>query len=687
MINPLQTHEKAAIQLIQNRHPPIPSPMTQPTSRRLADAIRFLSLDAVAKAKSGHSGTPMALADAATVLFTRIMKYDAAAPDWPDRDRFVLSVGHASMLVYSVLHLIGVKEVTLDQIKAFRQLGSNTPGHPEFGHTPGVETTTGPLGQGIATAVGMAIAEAHLRALHGTDFVDHHTWVFAGDGCLMEGVSHEAIALAGHQKLSRLCVLWDDNAISIDGGLDLTDSVDQVARFAAAGWNTIRVDGHDHDALEAAFKAAKASDRPTLIAAKTRIGIGAPTLEGTSKAHGAITEAAEIAGARANLDWAYGPFEVPDDIVTAWRTAGAAGRAAREAWEARIEELNDTGDDLFAALVSDLDPTLLRSITKVHAENLMASKPALATREASGAALEALTPVLPGMIGGSADLTGSNNTRTKGMMALSSANPSGNYVHWGVREHGMAAAMNGMALHGGVIPYSGTFLVFADYARPAIRLAALMGIRVIHVMTHDSIGLGEDGPTHQPVEHLASLRAMPNCTVFRPCDAVEAAECWELALGNAKGPSIMALSRQKVAFVRSDGSPENRSRKGAYVISASTFPEQAAILATGTEVEIALAAQKTLAERGIGVRVVSMPCHELFEKQSQAYQAETLGGEIPRVSIEAGSTYGWARWVGPTGVSIGIDSFGASAPYQQLYTHFGITAEAVVSAVETVVKA
>jgi transketolase len=651
----------------------------------LANAIRFLSADAVQKANCGHPGMPMGMADVATVLFTKFMKFDAADPAWPDRDRFVLSAGHGSMLAYSVLHLTGDAAMTMDQIRNFRQLGSITAGHPEYGHTPGVECTTGPLGQGISTAVGMAMAEAHLRAVHGAKLVDHFTYVIAGDGCLMEGISHEAISIAAAQKLNRLIVLWDDNSITIDGAVKLSDTGDQIARFKAAGWHVQKVDGHDPAQIEAAIAKARLAGKPSLIACKTTIGYGAPTLAGTAKTHGSPLGEKEIAGAREALGWHSAPFEVPADVLATWREAGSRGAPDRAAWQARVDALAPAAKAKFLdRLASRIDAAKLRKAIKAHAKVLAEGAPKLATREASGAALEALVPLFPAMIGGSADLTGSVNTRTKGAVTFEPKARKGRYVHWGVREHGMAAAMNGMALHGGIVPFSGTFLVFADYLRPALRLAALMNQRVIHVLTHDSIGLGEDGPTHQPVEHLASLRAMPNVKVYRPCDPVEAAECWELALLDQATPSVLSLTRQKLAFQRNDGSPVNRSARGAYVLSASPagLPEKAVIIATGSEVEIAMAAQVTLAAAGVGVRVVSAPCLELLAEQDAAYRAQVLGDALPKVAVEAAVRFGWDGWIGPDGGFVGMSGFGASAPAPDLYKHFGITSEAVVAAVQ-----
>lgn len=651
----------------------------------MANAIRALSMDAVEQAKSGHVGLPLGMADVATVLWTEVLKHDPAAPDWADRDRFVLSAGHGSMLVYSLLHLTGYDSVSRDDIRNFRQLGASTPGHPENFVTPGVETTTGPLGQGIATAVGMAMAERHMNARFGDELVDHKTYVVAGDGCLMEGVSQEAITLAGHMKLSRLIVLFDDNAVTIDGGTELADSTDQCARFEASGWATSAIDGHDTDAIRDALSWAQEDHgKPVMIACKTRIGYGAPTIEGTGKAHGGPYGAEEIAGIRENIGWPHAPFEIPGEIETAWREAGASKASARADWSERLSG-SDRKAEFETAMAGRL-PANLSQIVNTHKKSVVEGGEDKATRQWSGAVLEALTGAIPEMVGGSADLTGSNNTKTSHTDPLTPANWGGRYVHYGVREHGMAAAMNGMTLHGGIIPYSGTFLVFADYSRPAIRLGALMGERVIHVMTHDSIGLGEDGPTHQPVEHVASLRAMPNMNVFRPCDGVEAAECWEVALRNESGPSTLALTRQKLASARKHHTDENLCAKGGYVLSAATgADEQAVLVATGSEVEIAMAAQAALQADGISVRVVSMPCMELFEAQPEAYQTEVLGGDLPRVAIEAGVRFGWDRWIGADGGFVGMSSFGASAPHKDLYQHFGITAEAAADAVRKLV--
>jgi transketolase len=653
-------------------------PLDAGAIKRMAGAIRTLAMDAVEAAKSGHPGMPMGMADAATVLFARHLKFDPSRPDWPDRDRFVLSAGHGSMLLYALLHLTGYADMTLDEIKRFRQLGSKTAGHPEYGHAAGVETTTGPLGQGLATAVGMAMAERSLWARFGDDLVDHFTYVVAGDGCLMEGVSQEAIALAGRHKLEKLIVLWDDNAISIDGAVSLADATDQRKRFEASGWNTLACDGHDPASVDDALRQAKASDRPTLIAVKTVIGYGAPKKAGTKSAHGEALGAEELAAAKAALGLPAEPFFVPEDVRAAWRAVGGRGKAAREAWEARAEA-SGQGAALRAALA--LDPAPAIAALSAHAKKVAAEKPALATRAASGAALDAVFNDFRALIGGSADLTGSNNTFVKNTPIFDVGTPAGRYVHYGVREHAMAAAMNGMALHGGIIPYGGTFLVFSDYSRPAIRLAALMGVRVIHVLTHDSIGLGEDGPTHQPVEHLAALRAIPNLNVFRPCDAVEAAECWALALAAPTTPSVLALSRQAVPALRTDAS-ENLSARGAYeLLPAQGGPARAALIATGTEVAIAAAARDLLQAKGVPTRVISAPCFELFAAQDDAHQDQLLGDEDEvRIGVEAAIGQGWFEAFG-LDAFIGMHGFGASAPAKDLYRHFGITAEAIAETV------
>ena len=647
----------------------------------MANAIRALAMDAVEQAKSGHPGLPMGAADIATVLFTRFLKFDPADPAWPDRDRFVLSAGHGSMLLYALFYLLGYETMTIDEIKRFRKLGSQTPGHPEHGHTPGVETTTGPLGQGLANAVGMAIAERHLAAIYGDDIVDHTTYVLASDGDLMEGISQEAIALAGHLRLKKLIVLYDDNHISIDGPTSLSDSVDQVERFESAGWSATRIDGHDPTAIAAALEMAKTSDRPSLIACRTTIGFGAPNKGGTEKAHGSALGADEVAAARQKLGWTSPPFEVPSGIREQWRAAGERGRPARLAWEKRRAALDPGKRAEFDRRIGgELNGKFAAAVTGLKQQLAQAPKE-IATRAASELALEALTLALPEMIGGSADLTGSNNTRTKAMKAMTPSDYSGTFIHYGVREHGMAAAMNGMALHGGVIPYSGTFLVFADYCRPAIRLAALMGQRVIHVMTHDSIGLGEDGPTHQPVEHLAALRAIPNLKVFRPCDVVETIECWQLALDSKTGPSVLALTRQNMPQLRQGFDERNRCAAGAYeLVAADDDAAIVSLFATGSEVAIAVEARKLLGERSISARVVSVPCFELLLAAPEAKRAAAIGNARVNVAIEAGIRQGWDAIIGSSGAFIGMTGFGASAPYKDLYQHFGLTAEKMAAA-------
>jgi len=665
--------------------PRFPSAATYPASHadhdRMANAIRALAMDAVEQAKSGHPGLPMGAADIATVLFTRFLKFDPADAAWPDRDRFVLSAGHGSMLLYALFYLLGYGKMTIGEIKRFRQLGSLTPGHPEHGHTPGVETTTGPLGQGLANAVGMAIAERHLAALFGGDIVDHSTYVLVSDGDLMEGISQEAIALAGHLKLRKLIVLYDDNGISIDGPTSLSDSVDQVKRFESAGWAATRTDGHDPAAIAVAIEAAKKSDRPSLIACRTIIGFGAPKKGGTEKAHGSPLGADEIVATREKLDWSAPAFEIPSGILAQWRSAGDRGRPARLAWKERLAALDSEKRAEFERRSrGELTSKFGASVNAVKQKLAQAPKE-IATRAASEFALEALTVALPEMVGGSADLTGSNNTRTKAMTAMNAADYSGSFIHYGIREHGMAATMNGMALHGGIIPYSGTFLVFSDYCRPAIRLAALMGQRVIHVMTHDSIGLGEDGPTHQPVEHLAALRAIPNLKVFRPCDAVETVECWQLALESKSGPSVLALTRQNMAQLRQGFDERNRCALGAYeLIAADDDAAVVSLFATGSEVAIAVAAKKLLAERKISARVVSVPCFELLFSLPQDKRAALIGAAKVNVAVEAGIRQGWDAIIGSAGTFVGMTDFGASAPIKDLYQHFGLTAEKVAEA-------
>jgi transketolase len=663
--------------------------VAQPTDHReighkdMANAIRFLAADAVEKAKSGHPGMPMGMADVATVLFRRFLRFDPSRPDWPDRDRFILSAGHGSMLLYALLYLTGYSKITLEEIRNFRQLGSRTPGHPEHDLACGIETTTGPLGQGFGNAVGMALAERMMNARFGDSVVDHHTYAIASDGCLMEGISHEAASLAGHLKLGRLIVLFDDNGISIDGSTSLTCSDDQAARFAAYGWHVQGIDGHDPDAVAAAIGAAQADPRPSLIACRTVIGFGAPTKAGSEKTHGSPLGADEIAGARDQLGWAYPPFEVPPDILRAWRAYGAKGAALSAAWDARVAGLPEAERQEFerrlsGALPDDCDRALADLKHGVGAE-----RPEMATRVSSQKVLDALRPAIPDLVGGSADLSGSNNTRAVGQEVITAGHYAGGYIHYGVREHAMAAVMNGLALHGGLVPYGGTFLVFTDYCRPAIRLAALMGLRVIYIMTHDSIGLGEDGPTHQPVEHLAALRAMPNLLVTRPADTIETAECWQIALSNDDGPTILALTRQKVPTVRQEPSSENLSERGAYILSPAEREREVTLIASGSEVAIALEAQTRLQGDGIATAVISMPCWELFARQSDHYRDEVLGPGSLRVAIEAAASVGWERWIGPEGGFVGMTGFGASAPYQDLYAHFGITPAAVVEAVKS----
>ncbi len=643
----------------------------------MANAIRFLAMDAVQKANSGHPGMPMGMADAVTVLFNRFITIDPSMPDWPNRDRFVLSAGHGSMLLYAIHHLIGFSDMPISQLAAFRQMGSKTAGHPEYGHALGIETTTGPLGQGIATAVGMAIAEQMMAARFGSSLSDHFTYVVAGDGCLQEGISHEAIDLAGHLKLRKMIVLWDDNHISIDGATDLSTSMDQLARFRAAGWDAQAVDGHDQEAVAKAIDRARKSRKPSLIACRTRIGKGAASMEGSHKTHGAALGEKEIAATREKLGWHHPPFFVPSDIKSAWESVASRGQTAREAWEIR-RDTSRSRKRYEQTIERDLGPEVARQLSKFRAEHRnKATK--VATRQASQMALEAINGATSLTIGGSADLTGSNLTMTSQTAPIAAGNFKGRYLHYGIREHGMAAAMNGIALHGGFIPYGGTFLVFSDYARGGMRLSALMGLPVIYVLTHDSIGLGEDGPTHQPVEHLAMLRATPNLNVFRPADIIETAECWEIALTEKATPSVLALSRQALPMLRTVPGDENLSARGAYVLREAKGPRDVTILATGSEVEIAVAAaDKLLSEKGIAAAVVSMPCWEKFEAQDDSYQSKTLGS-APRIAIEAAGRLGWDRWMGARGSFIGMQGFGASAPAGELYKHFGITAEHVVA--------
>ncbi len=662
---------------------------THPDHWQKAAALRVLALDAVAHANSGHSGMPMGMADLATVLFEKHLKFDAHDPDWPDRDRFVLSNGHGSMLLYGLLHLTGYPEMGIEQIRNFRKLHSKTAGHPEYGDAPGIETTTGPLGQGLSNGVGMAIAEAHLRAVWGEKIVDHRTWVFAGDGCLMEGVSQEAIALAGRQQLDRLVVVFDDNGITIDGKVGLADATDQMARFAASGWEVMAVDGHDPVAIDNAYTAAKQASKPVLIAARTHIGLGS-SAQDTAKAHGALTDADLVAETRKAYGWAHAPFEIPTEVKGAWEEIGARGRAEREAWQERLDALSPRKRAEWDRIVARELPkkvlTALRAVKKKASEE----RPKAATRKASQTALEAINPVMPETFGGSADLTGSNNTLTEGLGVFDETNRTGRYLHYGIREHGMAGAMNGIALHGGLRPYGGTFLVFSDYARPSMRLAALMSQPVIYALTHDSIGLGEDGPTHQPVEHLAALRAIPNMLVLRPADTVEAAEAWEVALERTDGPSALALSRQGVPTVRTTHKTKNLTAQGAYVLADAEGKRQAILMATGTEVSVAMAARDILQAEGIGTRVVSMPCWELFEAQDDAYRKRVLPGGPVRVAVEAAVRLGWDRWLfGERGRRekagfVGMHGFGESAPEKDLYTHFEITPEAVAEKVRQI---
>lgn len=650
-----------------------------PSHDRLANAIRFLAIDAVEAANSGHPGLPMGAADIATVLFTKVLKYDPSRPFWPDRDRFVLSAGHGSMLLYALLHLAGYEKVTIEEIKRFRQLGSLTPGHPENFVTEGIETTTGPLGQGIATAVGMAMAERLLAARFGADLVDHYTYVLASDGDLMEGISQEAADLAGHLKLSKLIVMWDDNKISIDGPTSISGSTNQLARFAASGWATAAVDGHDPEAILAALEAAKASNRPTLIACRTTIGFGSPKKAGSEKVHGSPLGAEEIVATRAALGWEAPPFVVPEDALSGWRVAGAAGRAAREAWETRLAARPAEDRVEFERRIAGTLPAALEGAIVAAKEKAVKDGGAVATRKSSEMVLDFITPAVPEMVGGSADLTGSNNTKAKGAKSVTPDDFSGSFIHYGVREHGMAAALNGMALHKGLIPFSGGFMVFSDYCRPSIRLAALMGERVIHVLTHDSIGLGEDGPTHQPVEHLAALRAIPNLLVLRPCDTVETAECWQIALQSTDRPSALILSRQNLPILRTDATAQNRSAEGAYEILAASGPAQASLFATGSEVSTAVDAAKLLEAQGVPTRVVSIPSFELFLERPAAERAKVIGDAPAKVAVEAAIRMGWDAIVGSDAAFVGMTSFGASAPGKDLYAHFGITAQQVAA--------
>jgi transketolase len=660
----------------------------QAHTRRLANAIRALSMDAVEAAKSGHPGLPLGMADVATVLFSRFLKFNAAQPGWPDRDRFVLSAGHGSMLLYSLLWLTGYPKVTIEDLKHFRKVGSPTAGHPEYGHLPGIETTTGPLGQGIGNAVGMALAERLLNARFGDELVNHKTYVIASDGDLMEGISHEAIGLAGNLKLSNLIVLWDNNNITIDGALSLSSCTDQLERFKSEGWIVDSCDGHDAADIFRALEKAQSADKPVMIACLTIIGFGLTGRQGTQKAHSDAPGAEVIAAARKELGWEFEPFVVPDEVLKPWRAIGATGAGEYDAWLKRksASKHAKTFDDT----VTDVIPASLSPALTALKEKLSSEKPAAGTRKMSEKALEVINGELQNTIGGSADLTPSNNTRSKGLVEVSPGNFSGRYIHYGIREHGMCAAMNGMALHGGVIPYGGTFMVFSDYCRPSIRLAALMGIRVVFVMTHDSIGVGEDGPTHQPVEHLAALRAIPGLLVMRPADGVETAECWDLALTSSNRPSLLAFSRQDVPTVRDTHTSENLSAKGAYEL-AGDANAKVTFLATGTEVSMAMEARAKLAAEGIGARVVSMPCWKLFEEQSEDYRKKTLGPGTVKIAIEAGVREGWDRYIGSEllgdgGAFIGMNSFGASGPYKAVYAQFGISADAAVAAAKKLLK-
>ncbi len=646
---------------------------------RMANAIRFLSMDAVEKANSGHPGMPMGMADVATVLFTKYLRFDPQKPHWPNRDRFVLSAGHGSMLLYSLLYLTGYPDMSVEDLKQFRQLGSKTAGHPEYGHATGIETTTGPLGQGIANAVGMAIAERKLRDEFGPELQDHYTYVINGDGCLMEGISHEAIALAGHLKLNKLILFWDNNSITIDGAVSLSDSTDQVARFKAVHWNTIEIDGHDQAAIADAIEAAHKSDRPTFIACKTVIGFGAPNKQGTHKVHGNPLGADEIAATRKALNWEYEPFVVPSDVLDAWRAAGTRSDNIVKAWEETLSK-SPAKAEFTRRFAGDLPEGFDKAIDD-YKKKLAETKPTIASRKASEDALEVINGFVPETLGGSADLTPSNNTKTSQMHSITPTDFAGRYMHWGIREHGMASAMNGIALHGGLIPYGGGFMIFSDYCRPPIRLASLMGIRVIHVLTHDSIGVGEDGPTHQPVEQIAGLRAVPNLRVFRPADAVETAECWQIAMKSKDHPSALALTRQNLTTVRTEYSQKNLCELGAYTL-AGNADAKVTIFASGSEVELAVAARATLEGKGVSTRVVSVPCTELFFDQPEAYRKEILGNSPVKIAVEAAVREGWDAFIGPEGTFVGMKGFGASGPAKKVFEHFGITADAVVAAAE-----
>ncbi len=651
-------------------------------ARSLAHCIRFLAMDAVEAANSGHPGMPMGMADVATVLFQDFMRIDPSQPDWPDRDRFVLSAGHGSMLLYALGYLLGYPEMTIEQIKNFRQMGALTAGHPEIHRSVGIETTTGPLGQGLANAVGMAIAERLLQARFGDNLVNHYTYVIAGDGCLMEGISQEAITLAGHLRLNKLIVLFDDNSISIDGATSLSTSEDQLLRFQAAGWHTQAIDGHDHAAIHQAIATARNSDKPAMIACKTKIAYGAPTKAGTNGAHGSPLGKDEIAATRAALNWPHAPFVIPADLLEAWRSIGRKGLTYRQQWQERLTATAPAIQTRFTnAINGDLDAGWQEALLELK-KQATSEQPKIATRAASGRVLETLVPAIPAMIGGSADLTGSNNTRIKDMQAIKPDDFQGRYLHWGIREHAMAAAMNGMALHGGIIPYSGTFLVFSDYCKPALRLASLMEQRVIHVFTHDSIGVGEDGPTHQPVEHLAMLRAIPNMQVFRPADLVETLECWALAISSVKTPSVLALTRQNLPTVRTTYTEQNLSAQGAYILKACDGKPDVCLIATGSEVHLALQLADTLAAAGVKAQVVSMPCWLLFDQQSQHYKNTVLPANTLKVAIEAASPFGWHKYIGSDGLMIGMEGFGASAPAEKLYAHFGFGLDTMLARIQ-----
>lgn len=652
--------------------------MTQNDLQQMANAIRALAMDAVQRANSGHPGMPMGMADVATVLYSKFLSFDAATPEWPNRDRLILSAGHGSMLLYSLLYLTGNPQMTIDQLKNFRQWGSLTPGHPEYKHTPGVETTTGPLGQGLANGVGMALATKMKAARYGADLIDHKTYVIVGDGCLMEGISHEAISFAGHLKLDNLIVLFDDNSISIDGSTDLAVSDDQLKRFEASGWDVSRIDGHDFKAIEGALSKAQIATKPVLIACKTIIGKGAPTKQGTASTHGSPLGPDEIEATRKALGWTSPPFEIPASLLDSWREVGSRGQSVRKTWESQLAS-NPARDTFERELRGELPHNWDQGLNALI-ETWTAEAPALATRQSSEKVLDVVALSLPELIGGSADLTGSNNTKAKTMTAISAANFKGDYIHYGVREHGMAAIMNGLAIYGGFIPFGGTFLVFTDYLRPGLRLSALMGLRVIYVMTHDSIGLGEDGPTHQPIEHLASLRAMPGVNVFRPADAVEVAECWKIAIQSPNTPSVLALTRQKLPALRTAASDENLCARGGYVLSENE-DATVTLMATGSEVSLAANVQKALADQGIPARVVSLPCWELFDAQDAEYKSDVLGGDTLRVAIEAASPFGWERYTGTDGLIFGLDHFGASAPFEELYQHFGLTVDHIVNTI------